>query len=71
MSHEDAKLQSAIVLNSLHRVFLHTADKTSFYPTTITDWNKLPRDIALSNPLAAFKNAISNIDINSFITLRS
>ena len=26
VSHEDVKLQSAIVLNSLHRVLLHTAD---------------------------------------------
>ena len=35
--------------------------KYSFYPRTITEWNKLPRDIALSNSLAAFENAISNI----------
>ena len=35
--------------------------KYSLYPRTITEWNKLSRDIALSNSLAAFKNAISNI----------
>ena len=35
--------------------------KYSFYPRTITEWNKLPRKIELSNSLAAFKNAISNI----------
>ena len=29
--------------------------KYSFYPRTITEWNKLPRDIALSNSLAAFR----------------
>ena len=34
--------------------------KYSFYPRTITAWNKLPRKIE-SNSLAAFKNAISNI----------
>ena len=36
-------------------------NKYSFYPRTITEWNKLPRGIALSNSLAAFKSAISNI----------
>ena len=35
--------------------------KYSFYPRTITEWNKLPRDIALYNSLAAFKNAFLNI----------
>ena len=35
--------------------------KYSFYTRTITEWNKLPRDIALFNSLAAFKNAFSNI----------
>ena len=35
--------------------------KYSFYPRTITEWNKLPRDIALYISLAAFKNAFLNI----------
>ena len=35
--------------------------KYSLYPRTITEWNKLPRDIALCNSPAAFKNAVSNI----------
>ena len=40
---------------------LEPLEKYSFYPRTITEWNKLPRKIELSNSLAAFKNAISNI----------
>ena len=35
--------------------------KYSFYPRTISEWNKLPREIVLSSSLAAFKNAIFNM----------
>ena len=31
------------------------------YPRTITEWNQLPRETALSDSLSVFKNAISNI----------
>ena len=69
ISHEDAKLQSAghsystRSLEYSHALPTAIRDyyKYSFYPRTITEWNKLPRKIELSNSLAAFKNAISNI----------
>ena len=68
VSHEDAKLQSAGHSNSIRSVEYCTLTMAirdyyeySFYPRTIAEWNKLPRDMALSNSLAAFKNAISNI----------
>jgi hypothetical protein len=35
--------------------------KYSFYPRTITEWNKLPKEIALAASLATLKDAISNI----------
>ena len=69
ISHEDAKLQSAGHSYSIRSLeyshALPTAIKDyykySLYPRTITEWNKLPRKIELSNSLAAFKNAVSNI----------
>ena len=67
--HEDAKLQSAghsysfRSLEYSHALPTAITDyyKYSLYPRTITEWNKLPRKIELSNSLAAFKNAVSNI----------
>ena len=35
--------------------------KYSFYPRTISEWNKLPREIVLSSSLAPFENASFNI----------
>ena len=35
--------------------------KYSFHPRTISEWNKLPREIVLSSSLVAFKNAIFNM----------
>ena len=69
VSHEDAKLQSACHSHSTRSIeYTYTQPteirdyyKYSFYPRTITEWNKPPRGIALSNSLAAFENAISNI----------
>ena len=69
VSHKDANLQSAghaystrsIEYSYTQQTAIRDYYKYSFYQRTITEWNKLPRDIALSNSLAAFKNAISNI----------
>ena len=69
ISHEDAKLQSAghsystrsLEYSNALPTAIRDYYKYSFYPRTITEWNKLPRKIELSNALAAFKNAISNI----------
>jgi len=33
----------------------------SFFPRTISDWNKLPRDTILANTLACFKNRIASL----------
>ena len=69
VSHKDANLQSAghsystrsIQYSYTQPTAIRDYYKYSFYPRTITEWNKLPRDIALSNSLAAFIDAISNI----------
>ena len=69
ISHEDAKVQSAgpsystRSLKYSHKLPTAIRDyyKYSFYPKKITEWNKLPRKMELSNSLAAFKKAISNI----------
>ena len=69
VSHKDANLQSAGNSYSTRPLEYSYTQPTairdyynySFYPRTITEWNKLPRDTALSNSLAAFRNAISNI----------
>ena len=64
VSHEDVLLQSTghLCSNSLQRVLLHTIDnhkgfffKYSFYLKTITEWNQLPREKALSTSLAVLK----------------
>ena len=69
VSHKDVNLQSAghaystrsIEYSYTQQTAIRDYYKYSFYQRTITEWSKLPRDIALSNSLAAFKNAISNI----------
>ena len=69
VSHKDANLQSAghaystrsIEYSYTQPTAIRDYYKYSFYPRTITEWKKLARDTALSNSLAAFKNAISNI----------
>ena len=68
VSHKDANLQSAghaystcsIEYSYTQPTAIRDYYKYSFYPRTITECNKLPRDTALSNWLAAFKNAVSN-----------
>ena len=69
VSHKDANLQSAghaystrsIEYSYTQPTAIRDNNNYSFYPRTVTEWNKLPRGIALSNSLADFKNAISNI----------
>ena len=63
ISHEDAKLQSAGHLYSTRSLeYSHALPKAiRNYYKLITEWNKVPKKIELSNSLAAFKNAISII----------
>ena len=79
VSHKDANLQSAGHSYSTRSMEYSFTQPTairdyyeySFYPRTITEWNKLPRDIALSNSLAAFRIMQFQTFIDTYITLRS
>ena len=67
--YEDIKLQPVDHLYSTrskeytYKQPIATRDyyKYSFYPRTISEWNKLPREIVRSRSRAAFKNAIFSI----------
>ena len=67
--YDDIKLQPVDHLYSTRfKEYAYKQPKTTrdyykyfFYPRTISEWNKLPREIALSSSLAAFKNAIFNM----------
>ena len=69
ISHEDAKLRFAghsystrsLEYSHIQPTAIRDYYKYSFYPRTVTEWNKRRRKIEFSNSLAAFKNAISNI----------
>jgi hypothetical protein len=41
--------------------------KHSFFPRTISDWNKLPEPKALSPDLESFKSCISALTFEGFI----
>ena len=79
VSHKDANIQSAGHSYSTRSTeYSYTQPKAigdyynySFYPRTMTEWNKLPRDIVLSNSLAAFRIMQFQTFIDTYITLHS